>query len=81
MAILLLISCAPNTPPSTSSSTALHIPFHLERDKIILPVTIGDSRGLKVILDTGMSFEGILLYSTEGIALKNGIEVLVPGTR
>lgn len=79
MTVLLLISCAPDTPPSTSSSTPLHIPFRLERNKIILPVTIGDSRELKVILDTGMSFEGLLVYSTEGIALENGIEVLVPG--
>jgi hypothetical protein len=42
-------------------------------------VTVGDSRELKVILDTGMPFEGLLIYNSEGISLENGIEVLVPG--
>jgi hypothetical protein len=80
LTLLCIVSCTPDsqTPPA-KSSTAIHIPFELQRNKIILPVTVGDSRVLKVILDTGMSFEGLLIYEDEGISLENGIEVLVPG--
>jgi hypothetical protein len=48
----------------------------------MLPVRVGDSRELKVILDTGMHFEGLLLYNTDlidSIPLNNAIEVQVPG--
>jgi hypothetical protein len=58
------------------------IPFKLIGNVIILPVRIDDSREFKIILDTGMSFEGLLLYSKEledSITLENAIEVLVPG--
>jgi hypothetical protein len=62
--------------------TKHEIPFKLERNKIILPVRVGDSRDFKVVLDTGMPFEGLLLYNgalKDSIALENAIDVLVPG--
>jgi len=80
MVLLFLVLCAPDSQaPSATSSPAPHIPFQLERNKIILPVTVGNSREFKVILDTGMSFEGLLLYNDGAITLENAIEVLVPG--
>ncbi len=81
------VACEPNprTDRGTLSSTSvknLQIPFRLERNKIILPVRVGGSRELKVILDTGMPLEGLLLYNKDlkdSITLENAIEVLVPG--
>ncbi len=43
----------------------LRIPFELDRNKVILPVRIGGSRVLRVLLDTGMHFDGLLLYRKE----------------
>ena len=80
---VFLISCKPNAPENPQREDAkIEIPFELVRNVILLPVTIGDSREFKIILDTGMPFEGLLLYSKElkdSIALDNTIEVLVPG--
>ena len=39
-----------DVPPSSGR----RIPFTLRTNKIILPVTVGDSRVLRIILDTGM---------------------------
>jgi predicted aspartyl protease len=38
------------------------IPFQLIWNKIIFPVTINDSRELRIILDTGMPAQGLLLF-------------------
>lgn len=80
IALLFLVLCAPDSRvPSSESGTILHIPFQLTKNKIILPVTVADSREFKVILDTGMHFEGLLLYNDGALTLENTIEVLVPG--
>lgn len=58
------------------------IPFKVQRNKIILPVTVNGSRELQVILDTGMHFEGLLLYKkelTDEIGIKDAIDVEVGG--
>jgi len=58
------------------------IPFTLRAGKVILPVTVGDSRVLQIILDTGMSFEGLLLYNSaliDSIALTNVVRANVGG--
>lgn len=41
------------------------ISFEIERSKVILPVRINDSRPLKIILDSGMSGQGIVLFKKE----------------
>ena len=41
------------------------IPFRLIRNKVILPVRVNASRELQVILDTGMPYDGLLLYKRE----------------
>jgi hypothetical protein len=45
-----------------------NLTFMLERNKIILNASCGGSGPLKVILDTGMAFEGLFLYKKELIA-------------
>lgn len=43
----------------------LQIPFELLRNKIILPIRVNNSRELKVILDTGMPSQGLLLFDRD----------------
>lgn len=43
-------------------SGAKIIPFKMERNKIILPVRVGESQPLRIILDTGMAWQGLLLF-------------------
>jgi len=80
---LSVLSCKPNAPATTSSDAkSIEIPFILINNVVILPVRVADSREFRVILDTGMHFEGLLLYNIEtqdSIALENPVEVLVPG--
>ena len=83
-AAIILCSLAAATCRSSTSTPAskLEIPFTLRRNVIILPVRIADSRELRIILDTGMHFEGILIYNPDlrdSISLENAIEVEVPG--
>ena len=69
--------------PSVAAETdrPVEIPFALTRGKIILPVTVGRSRPLDVVLDTGMTFEGLLLYKDLGdeLDLGNTIDIQVGG--
>ena len=79
IASLSAVSCEPTAQISTKK---YEIPFEVSRNKIILPVSVGDSRKLRIILDTGMHFEGLLVYNkylTDSIALEHAIEVKVPG--
>lgn len=58
------------------------IPFRLDRNRIILPVSVGNSRALGIILDTGMTFEGVYLFHRElsdVLGSADFIEVRVPG--
>ncbi|MCJ7580281.1 MAG: aspartyl protease family protein, partial [Candidatus Aminicenantes bacterium] len=58
------------------------IPFELNRNKIILPLRVNDSRVLKVILDTGMPSKGAMLFDpklSEEIELKNASRFQVRG--
>jgi hypothetical protein len=74
---LLTLSCTPG-----ARAKKHEVPFTLSRNKIILPVKVGDSRELRIILDTGMHFEGLLVYNPDlqdSITVEHAIEVLVPG--
>jgi hypothetical protein len=58
------------------------IPIKVERNKTILPVTIGDTRPLKVLLDSGMSFDGLIIYNPDlkdSIKLKKEMQVKISG--
>ncbi len=54
-----------NNRATHQDNTIYRIPFTLQQNKIILPLKIGNSRPLMVILDTGMAFEGLFLYKRE----------------
>jgi hypothetical protein len=63
-------------------SNSLTIPIQFERNRTLIPVRIGNSRTLKIILDTGMTFDGLLLYNPalrDSIDIRNAINVRVPG--
>jgi len=58
------------------------IPIEVQRNKTILPVKVGNSRILKILLDTGMSFDGLLIYNPDlkgKLVLNDAFEVKVPG--
>lgn len=70
------------TVEAARNDTPLHIPFELERNKVILPVRVGGSRVLRVLLDTGMHFDGLLLYNRDlrdSIGIEDFMEVQVGG--
>ena len=58
------------------------IPIKMERNKTILPVTIGDVGPLNILFDSGLSFDGLMIYNPDlrdSIILNNSIEVQIPG--
>jgi len=72
--ILLFLSCA--------DIFSQAIPIKLERNKTIIPVFIGDIGPLKIVLDTGMPFDGLIIYNPDlkdSIKLKKEIQVRIPG--
>ncbi len=50
----------------------LTIPFKLDRNKVTLEAAIGRSRPISILLDTGMPFNGLLLYKTDLKAAMRG---------
>ena len=58
------------------------IPIIMGRNVTIIPVKIGGVGPLKILLDTGMAFDGLLIYNpdlNDSIKLNDAIEVSVPG--
>ena len=73
-AILVLMACAENQPQT--------IPIKMERNKTILPVTIRDVGPMNILFDSGLSFDGLMIYNPDlrdSIRLNNSIEVQIPG--
>ncbi|MBN1211960.1 MAG: aspartyl protease family protein [candidate division Zixibacteria bacterium] len=60
----------------------LKVPFHIDRNRIIIPAAVNGSRPLRLILDTGMGFDGVYLFHKEVLDLidtTGAIEVRIPG--
>ena len=58
------------------------IPFTLVNNKTILSVRVGDSRSLKVILDSGMGWNGLLLFNpdlADSLHLRNPVQAQLGG--
>ena len=58
------------------------IPFKIKRNRIILPMKVENSRELDIILDTGMTIEGVYLFHKElgdEIGIDKFIKVRVGG--
>lgn len=63
-------------------ATLTSIPFELNHQRVVLPVKVGESGPLEVLLDTGMTFDGIFLFHRVAAEALGGVEfkeVLVPG--
>jgi hypothetical protein len=63
-----------NEPPT--------IPFTVIRNRVIVPATVNSPRVLKLVLDTGMGFDGILLYRgdlKDSLGFGKTFEAKVPG--
>lgn len=72
--ILFLLACS-EAPSQT-------IPIKMERNKTILPVTIGDVGPLDILFDSGLSFDGLMIYNPDlrdSINLNKSISVQIPG--
>ena len=57
-------------------------PFKLVNNKVLVPVTVGNSRTFDLILDSGFGFDGMILFKSEladSIQLYNRIQVQIPG--
>lgn len=53
--------------PAPAYPETIRIPFTLDRNKIILPVTIDSTGPLKIIFDSGMGSDGLLLFKSKYI--------------
>ena len=79
---LFLISSLSGCGNKPVAESGLKVPFKLERNKIIIPTRINGSRPMKLILDTGMRFDGVYLFRKEladEIDMTDAIDVRVPG--
>jgi hypothetical protein len=62
--------------------STLRVPFKLDRNRVIVPTSVNGSRDFNLILDTGMTFDGVYLFHKEfadEIDTSGAIEVRVPG--
>ena len=85
---LLLFMFAPAVPASpmdhgaTDTSNVPRIPFETRANKVIFTATVGDSRPLEIVLDTGSPLDGLLLYNSallDSIELRNPVRAQVGG--
>jgi hypothetical protein len=66
----------------TAANAGLVVPFTLDRHRVIVPTRINGSHPLRLILDTGMRFDGVYLFRRElanEIDMSGATEVRVPG--
>ncbi len=77
-ALLALVSCAPRAGVAAARR---EIPFETQGGVVLVPVRVGSSRILRVVLDTGMGFDGVLLYEplTDSATVARAASVLIPG--
>ncbi len=57
-------------------------PFKLVNNKVLVPVSIGNSRTFDIILDSGFGYDGLILFNkdlADSIQLENRINVQIPG--
>lgn len=67
---------------SQSEGNKHTIPFKLINNKVLVPVTVGNSRSFDMILDSGFGFDGIIFFNNnieDSISLRNRVEVQIPG--
>jgi hypothetical protein len=79
MVLIAPVTCGKS---GVDDNSGLLVPFKLDRNRVIIPTSVNRSRELNLILDTGMSFDGVYLFHKEfvdEIDTSGAIEVRVPG--
>ena len=82
MVIITTAAHAETENEHLATAKALQVPIKVERKRVIIPTSVNGSRKLKLILDTGMPFDGVYLFHKEfadEIDMAGAIEVKVPG--
>jgi hypothetical protein len=77
-----LVWCAPQTSAARGpGATVREIPIETQGGVVMVPVKVGPSRVLRIVLDTGMGFDGVLLYEALPESTFRGLvyEVKIPG--
>ena len=65
VAVLLLLLLLPWTAPSFAATESEVVPIKVERNKTMVSVKVGDTVIPDIVLDTGFSSDGLMLYSPE----------------
>ena len=79
-AVMLML--LPPVVGQTSQQPGHSVPFTIDRNKIIIPTVVNGSQPLRLILDTGMKFDGVYLFHEavlDWIDTTGAIEVHVGG--
>jgi len=77
-----MLIIAMTAPAQIIAQETPEVPFNLDRSKVIVPTSVNGSEPLRLILDTGMGFDGVYLFHEELLDLidtTGSIEVRVPG--
>jgi hypothetical protein len=76
-----LVACAPRQRSGDPAAASREIPIELRGGVVLVPVKVGPSRVLRIVLDTGMGFDGVLLYEPLPESTFPGpvYEVKIPG--
>ncbi len=77
--LLLLMACTRLTAQNKILSV---VPIETAWNRTVVPVTVGASDTLRLILDSGMDYDGILLFDTASVPLQhfaNLVEVQIGG--
>jgi hypothetical protein len=88
----VLIACAPDPIPDEAPNTrtvshqegtaSVTIPFTVDRNRVIVPATVNSPRVLKLVLDTGMGIDGMLIFRgdlKDSLGFGKTFEAKVPG--
>jgi len=79
---LVFILCISFGITSVVGQISSSIPINTQRNRTVLPVKVGDTRTLRILLDTGMSFNGLIIYNNllaDSITLNNPMEIKLSG--
>ncbi len=82
IALISITTCQKSDNSALIRKEGIAIRFYLDRNRVIIPVSVNGSKELNIILDTGMRFDGVYLFHEElvgEIDTAGAIEVRVPG--
>ncbi|MBK7142616.1 MAG: aspartyl protease family protein [bacterium] len=65
----LVILLATASIAQSSQARALSVPFTIDRHRVIIPASVNGSKPLRLILDTGLRFDGVYLFHRDAVNL------------